>query len=78
MFYRLGDDVYKTGFCTNFEIGGVIQYRYGHWCDETSEDSSNYRGLKNLADSLDQQIKAGRIVGAEVFLFTDNSTAVAV
>jgi hypothetical protein len=28
-----------------------------------------------VVDGLEQQIKSGRIVGAEVFLFTDNSTA---
>ena len=77
VFYGFGD-ASKTDFCTNFEIDSIIQYRYGHWCDETSEESSNYRELKNLIDGLEQQIKAGRIVGAEVFLFTDNSTAEAV
>jgi hypothetical protein len=77
VFYGFGD-ASKTGFCTNFEIDGEIKYRYGHWCDETSEESSNYRELKNLVDGLEQQIKTGRIDGAEVFLFTDNSTAEAV
>ena len=74
VFYGFGD-ASKTGFCTNFEIDGVIKYRYGHWCDASSEESSNYRELKNLVDGLEQQVKAGRVVGAEVFLFTDNSTA---
>jgi hypothetical protein len=77
VFYGFGD-ASQTGFCTNFEVDGEIRYRYGHWCDETSEESSNYRELKNLVDGLEQQVKAGRIVGAEVFLFTDNSTAEAV
>ena len=40
MFYGFGD-ASKTGFCTNFEIDGVIKYRYGHWCDASSEESSN-------------------------------------
>ena len=74
VFYGFGD-ASQTGFCTNFQIDSTIHYRYGHWCDETSEESSNYRELKNLVDGLEQQVKAGRIVGAEVFLFTDNSTA---
>jgi hypothetical protein len=77
VFYGFGD-ASKTGFCTNFEVDGEIQHRYGHWCDATSEESSNYRELKNLVDGLEQQIIAGRLVGAEVFLFTDNSTAEAV
>jgi hypothetical protein len=77
VFYGFGD-ASKTGFCTNFQIGAEIQYRYGHWCDATSEESSNYRELKNLVDGLEQMIMSGKIVGAEVFLFTDNSTAEAV
>jgi hypothetical protein len=77
VFYGFGD-ASQTGFCTNFEIDGEIRFRYGHWCDETSEESSNYRELKNLVDGLEQQVKARRIIGAEVFLFTDNSTAEAV
>jgi hypothetical protein len=77
VFYGFGD-ASQTGFCTNFQIGDQIGYRHGHWCDATSEESSNYRELKNLVDGLEQQVKAGKITGAEVFLFTDNSTAEAV
>lgn len=63
-FYGFGD-ASKTEFCTNFEIERAIQ-------------SSNYRKLKRFVDGLEQQIKARRIVGAEVILFTDSSTAEAV
>jgi hypothetical protein len=55
-----------------------IHFRYGHWCHEVSEASSNYRELLNLVESLEAQVEDGRIRGAEVFLFTDNSTAEAV
>jgi hypothetical protein len=51
-----------------------IHYRYGHWCDA----SSNYRELLNLVESLEAQVASGRVQGAEVFLFTDNSTVEAV
>jgi hypothetical protein len=77
VFYGFGD-ASKTGFCTNFQVAEQILYRYGHWCDATSEESSKYRELKNLVDGLEQQVKAGKIFGAEVFIFTDNSTAEAV
>jgi hypothetical protein len=63
---------------TEFKLEGKIYYRYGHWCDEVSDASSNYRELLNLVESLEQQVADGRLRGAEVFLFTDNSTAEAV
>jgi hypothetical protein len=63
---------------TKFELDNKIYYRYGHWCDEVSEASSNYRELLNLVESLEAQVADGRLKGAEVFLFTDNSTAEAV
>jgi hypothetical protein len=55
-----------------------IHFRYGHWCEEVSKTSSNYRELLNLVDSLEAQVEDGRIRGAEVFLFTDNLMAEAV
>jgi hypothetical protein len=39
---------------------------------------SNYRELINLVESLELQVREGRMVEAEVFLFTDNYTAKAV
>jgi hypothetical protein len=68
-FRRLGDRV---------EEDDRIHFRYGHWCDAVSEASSNYRELLNLVESLEAQVESGRVQGAEVFLFTDNSTAEAV
>lgn len=68
-------DASQTGFSANFEIKGQIRYCYGHWCDTTSKESSNYPELTNLVDGLEQKIWAGRIAGSEVFLFTNNSTA---
>lgn len=87
VFYGFGD-ASAVGHASNFqgfrrngervEADGRILYRYGHWCDSVSEASSNYRELLNLVESLEAQVEDGRIKGAEVFLFTDNSTAEAV
>jgi hypothetical protein len=57
------------------EVKGSLLYRHGHWCDETAEASSNYRELKSLVDGLEEMVRSGRVRDAEVFLFTDNSTA---
>ena len=89
IFYGFGD-ASAIGHSTNFqgarrdvkhetfEVDGRIYYRYGHWCERVSEESSNYRELLNLVESLEAQVASGRLRGAEVFLFTDNSTAEAV
>lgn len=55
-----------------------VNYMYGHWCTEVGEASSNYRELLNLIEGLELQVREGLLDGAEVFLFTDNTTAEAV
>jgi hypothetical protein len=40
-----------------------------------SDESSNWRELRNLIDTIKIEAKAGRLVGKEVWLATDNSTA---
>jgi hypothetical protein len=88
VFYGFGD-ASATGHATNFqrvinkkgtsfELDNKIYFRYGHWCDAVSEASSKYRDLLNLVESLAAEVADGRLKGAEVFLFTDNSTAEAV
>jgi hypothetical protein len=39
------------------------------------EESSNYKELKNLVDTVAEEAGAGRLKNCEFFLFTDNSTA---
>lgn len=84
VFYGFGD-ASAEGACTTlqrvgkpgveFEKDGKIYYRYGHWCTRVSEESSNYRELLNLVETLEIQVREGKLYEAEVFLFTDNSTA---
>ena len=85
IYYGFGD-ASAVGFCSTFQKfmlgeGGayikddVIHYRYGHWCCENGEASSNYRELLNLVEGLEAMIARGELTGAEIWLFTDNSTA---
>jgi hypothetical protein len=46
----------------SFDLGDKVYYRYGHWCDEVSEELSNYRELLNLVESLELQVREGRMV----------------
>lgn len=49
--------------------------RRGFWCTEESENSSNWREMRNLLDALKLEVEMGRLVGRELWLATDNSTA---
>jgi hypothetical protein len=48
--------------------------RHGFWCTEESEQSSNWREMRNLLDALKIEVEQARLVGRELWLATDNST----
>jgi hypothetical protein len=52
-----------------------VRFRIGLWSAAAEEESSNFKELKNLVDTVDEEAKAGRLQNCEFFLFTDNSTA---
>ncbi len=51
-----------------------ICFRVGLWMAEEEEESSNYKELKNLVDTVLEEAGAGRLRDCKFFLFTDNST----
>jgi len=76
-FYGFGD-ASGTGFGSTFSEGKAgyrVHYRFGQWCSEISEESSNYRELRNLVDAIEELVTKQDLRGVEIFLFTDNSTA---
>ena len=56
------------------DVGGV-RLRVGLWSPEEEEESSNYKELKNLVDTIREEAFSGRLKECEMFVFTDNSTA---
>lgn len=72
--YGFGD-ASKAGFGSTFETPKGISFRYGTWNADGEGKSSNFRELENLASALEQEAMDGSFEGAEVFIFTDNSTA---
>jgi hypothetical protein len=54
---------------------GGVRYRIGLWTAKEEEESSNYKELKNLVDTVEEEANVGRLRNCEFFLFTDNSTA---
>jgi hypothetical protein len=74
VYYGFGD-ASQDGFGFNIQVGDQIRYRFGQWCYEVSEGTSNYRELLNLVVRLEELVTDGTLKECEVFLFTDNSTA---
>ena len=55
--------------------GSPPKFRSGFWCSEVAERTSNYRELRNLRDTLQEDAGKGRLAGMEVWLCTDNEVA---
>jgi len=72
--YAFGD-ASSTGLGSSITIGDAIHYQIGQWDDEVTAESSNYRELANLVNSLELAHSQGLLKNTEVFMFTDNSTA---
>ena len=52
-----------------------VRFRIGLWTTAEEEESSNYKELRNLVDTVKEEAEAGRLRNCEFFLSTDNSTA---
>ena len=73
--YGFGD-ASGTGFGASWlDPKGSISYRYGTWGDDAQIQSSNYRELRNLVDTLEHLSESNEMKGVEMFIFTDNSVA---
>jgi hypothetical protein len=68
-----GGDASREGFGSLVSPLGVEPLmRRGFWvCNE----SSNWREMRNLLEAIREEARRGRLVGFEVWLATDNSTA---
>ena len=72
--YGFGD-ASSGGFGSSIEHRGGIAARFGLWGRDTEDASSNYRELRNLVEAVEEEADAGHLTDAELWLFTDNSTA---
>ena len=72
--YGFGDASGK-GFGSCILINGKVHWKGGQWIRSISEETSNYRELRNLVDALEEAVTSGVIDGSELFMFTDNSVA---
>ena len=76
-------DASGKGFGSSWETGGEetdealgkVAYRFGTWDEATAAESSNYRELRNLVETMQVMATNDELSGVEHFVFTDNSTA---
>jgi hypothetical protein len=52
-----------------------VRFRIGLWTSSEEGESSNYKELSNLVQTITIEAGAGRLRNCKFFLFTDNSTA---
>ena len=75
IIYSFGD-VSGEGFDnTDWEKEEGVDYRFGIWGLEGADSTSNWRESKNLACHLESKGARGELIGKEIFIFTDNTTA---
>ena len=73
--YGFGD-ASKSGFGATIQGStSGVWFRLGVWSCQEEAESSNYRELANLVETLEERAKLDEFRGVELFLFTDNSTA---
>mmetsp|Transcript_20351 Transcript_20351/g.28604 ORF Transcript_20351/g.28604 Transcript_20351/m.28604 type:complete len:186 (+) Transcript_20351:5541-6098(+) len=75
--YGFGD-ASKNGFGASIDIGRKgVWYRFGTWGTKEEAESSNFRELNNLVETLEElsQKDSNELHGVELFLFMDNTAA---
>jgi hypothetical protein len=73
-FYGFGDAL-SLCFGASIMRPDGLHTRYGIWPQDVENESSNYRELRNLVDTVEDEIEAGYLKDSEVWLFMDNSMA---
>ena len=74
-YYGFGD-ASSGGFgATVQRADGLYGRSYGLWGRDDESQSSNYRELRNLVDTVEEEASEGYLGESELWLFTDNSTA---
>jgi hypothetical protein len=82
--YRCGD-ASGSGLGSAFVAGGnndefkkfdeQISYQIDVWGSDSDDVTSNFCELWNVVESIEDQVERGKLKNAELFMFTDNSTA---
>jgi hypothetical protein len=58
-----------------YRFDNEIAYWVSIWDSDSDNISSNFRELRNVVESIEDQVEKGWLKNRELFMFTDNSTA---
>ncbi|CAB9525841.1 unknown protein [Seminavis robusta] len=77
VFYGFGDASGSAFAGTIAQQGSLqVDFEFGQWTEkDVEETSSNWKELTNLVEFIEERARSGSIRDAELFMFTDNSTA---
>jgi hypothetical protein len=73
-FYGFGD-ASSAGFGSTMMRPRGIHGRFGLWGKDKEDKSSNYRELRNLVETVEEEAREGYLKDSKLWLFTDNSMA---
>ena len=68
-------DASGTGFGSTFDDGTTTKYRVGTWGKDSELESSNWRELTNIVDTLEKEALSQDLHGSIMIMATDNATA---
>jgi hypothetical protein len=69
-------DASAAGFGGSFSLpDGSILFRHGLWGRDADSETSNFRELCNLVESIEDGVNCGELADSELFILTDNTTA---
>ena len=73
--YGFGD-ASADGFGATMDRPGQGLFgRFGIWGKDAEDGSSNYRELRNLVETVEEEAAEEYLEGGELWIFTDNLTA---
>ncbi len=72
--YGFGD-ASTAGFGLTVKCPGGIHGCFGLWGQDKEDSSSNYRELRNLVETVEEEAGAEHLTHSELWIFSNNSTA---
>ncbi len=73
-YYGFGD-ASSAGFGATVERPDGLHGRFGLWGRHKEDQNSNYRELRNLVETVEEEALSGYLTDGELWIFTNNSMA---
>lgn len=67
-------DASKSGFGASIAYVDSVRYRVGTWSNDEDDCSSNFREFANIVETVEEEVRSGRLQHSTLILATDNST----